>query len=324
MNILYLDLNDNNLIEDYSENPNKYGGGRIFAAAARQIDKNFYIAANKKSFENIQDKVNCIETSEDQRSRITKGERLKDIIPNLERFDLFVYHRHDTYLNLDGLKGKQCCWAVGRDERINQKIENLLAHNQQYQNCIIGNNTKIYDIIIGTKNEGYKEYSKKDYIFQCSRHEPIFGTIQVAMLCKKHNIPAVFAGKIQDGYPLLDLVDGNLIKYVGLLSETEKVSYYKEALASTYLHFWQTPFNLSAVESLSYNTPIIATANGFWPSFVKEGVNGFIIKDEEEFLNAIKKCKQINQLNCYETSLGYTTEKMIKSFYEVFNYIINK
>lgn len=323
MKILYLDLNDNNLIEDYSSDPNRYGGGRIFASAAIQTDKNFFIAAYEKCFDKIQNKSNCIFTTEEQRKRIVDGEKIKNIIPNAEDFDIFAYHRYDTYLNLEGLKGKQCCWAVGRDETINPKIKDLLVHNREYQNCRISENTKMHDIIIGTKNEGYNFYNKKDFIFQCSRHEPIFGTIQVAQLCKKYEIPAIFAGPIQQNYPLLDYVDSNLIKYVGQISETEKASFYKEAMASTYLHFWQTPFNLSAVESLSYNTPIIATNIGFWPSFIKSGTNGFIINNELDFIEAVNKCRNIDQFSCYQTSLKYTTKTMIESFYNVFYKILN-
>jgi len=321
MKILYLDLNDNNLVEDYSSNPKKYGGGRIFASAAIQKDKNFFIAGYEKCFININDKTNCIFTTEEERKRIVNGEKIKDIIPNAEYFDIFIYHRYDTYLNLEGLKGKQCCWAVGRDESINPKIKNLLVHNREYQNCKIDSSTKMHDIIIGTKNEGYFFHKKEDFIFQCSRHEPIFGTIQVAQLCKKYGIPAVFAGPIQNEYPLMDYIDNNLIKYVGEISETEKAFFYKKAFASTYLHFWQTPFNLSAVESLSHNTPIIATNTGFWPSFIKNGINEFIKNTEEDFINAIKKSKEIDQFSCYETSLKYTTDTMIESFYNIFNLI---
>lgn len=323
MKILYLDLNDNNLVEDYSSNPDRYGGGRIFASAAIQKDKNFFIAAYEKCFDKVIDKSNCIFTTEEQRKRIVNGEKIKDIVPDAETFDIFAYHRYDTYLNLEGIKGKQCCWAVGRDESINPKIRNLLVHNREYQNCKIHPSTKMHDIIIGTKNQGYSFYEKENFIFQCSRHEAIFGTIQVAQLSQKYKIPAIFAGPIQKGYPLMDYIDGNLIKYVGEISETEKAILYKKALASTYLHFWQTPFNLSAVESLSYNTPLIATNTGFWPSFIKENINGFIVKTEEDFVNAIKKSKEIDQKACYETSLKYTTDTMIESFYNVFKLILS-
>jgi glycosyltransferase involved in cell wall biosynthesis len=324
MNILYIDLNDNNLVEDYSTNPTRYGGGRIFASAALQKDSNFFIAGYEKCFENILDKSNCILTTEEERKRIVNGEKVKDIIPNADIFDIFVYHRYDTVLNLEGLKGKQCCWAVGRDETINPKMENLLLYSREHQNAIVNENTKIYDIIIGTQNNGYELYNKKNFIFQCSRHEPIFGSIYVAQFCQKYKIPVIFAGPIQNGYPLMDFVDNNLIKYLGQISEVEKRKLYKEAIASTYLHFWPTPFNLSAIESLSCNTPLIATNNGFWPSLVKNGINGFIINNEIEFIEAINKCKNINQLSCYETSLKYTTEKMLESFYNVFLDIINE
>jgi len=322
MKILYIDLNDDALIEDYSSNPNKYGGGRVFASAALQKDANFFIAAGEKCFSNIIDKNNCIITSEKQRADIVSGKKLKDIIPQSESFDIFVYHRFDTYLNLEGLKGKQCCWAVGRDETINPKIENLLLYDRKNQNSKVSNGTKIYDVTIGAEIPVFQEFKKENFIFQCTRHESIFGSIQVAQLCRKYSIPLIFAGPIQAGYPLMDYVDGDLIKYIGIISNSEKSNYYKKALLTTYLHFWQTPFNISAIESLSYGTPIMATANGFWPKLIKNKINGYIIATEEDFVNSINDCLNIKQIDCYNSSSEYSSEKMVSSFYLAFNNIL--
>jgi len=324
MKILYLDLNDDNLIEDYSPNPNKYGGGRIFASAALQRDNNFFIAAGEKCFANILNKSNCIVTSAEQRLGLISGKRVKDIIPQSESFDIFVYHRFDTVLNLEGLKGKQCCWAVGRDEKINSEMEDLLLYDRNNQNSIVSNKTKIHDITIGVDIPLFQEYKKEKLIFQCTRHEGIFGSIQVAQLCKEYSIPLVLAGPIQNGYPLMQYVDGDLIKYIGIISNSEKATYYKKAMLTTYLHFWQTPFNLSAIESLSYGTPIMATPNGFWPKLIKNNVNGFIIETKDDFIKSINNCLNIRQIDCYNSSLEYSSDKMIQSFYSVFNNIIKK
>jgi len=322
MKILYLDLNDDNLIEDYSSNPNKYGGGRVFASAALQKDNKFFIAAGEKCFSNISNKNNCIITSEKQRADIVLGKRLKDIIPQSEEFDIFVYHRFDTVLNLEGLKGKQCCWAVGRDEKINPEMENLLLYDRQNQNSIVSNKTKIYDVTIGVHVPVFQEYQKEKLIFQCTRHEGIFGSIEVAQLCRKYSIPLVLAGPIQNGYPLMQYVDSNLIKYIGIISNSEKAFYYKKAMLTTYLHFWQTPFNLSAIESLSYGTPIMSTRNGFWPKLIKNSINGYIIETEMDFVESINNCLNIKQKDCYNSSLNYSSEKMVESFYSAFNNII--
>jgi glycosyltransferase involved in cell wall biosynthesis len=144
----------------------------------------------------------------------------------------------------------------------------------------------------------------------------------VAQLCRKYSIPLIFAGPIQAGYPLMDYVDGDLIKYIGIISNSEKSNYYKKALLTTYLHFWQTPFNISAIESLSYGTPIMATANGFWPKLIKNKINGYIIATEEDFVNSINDCLNIKQIDCYNSSSEYSSEKMVSSFYLAFNNIL--
>lgn len=323
MKIAYLDFNENDFYEDYSINPKSYGGGRVFASIAKEIVPDFHLFSNHDSFKNLLDKENkqsCHSLSSEQRDKIRSGLPIKDIIKNAEFFDLFVHHQTQYSLNLNGLNAKSCCWAVGYNDIVHPNNKNLLLYNN-FQNPKLFNETKIQKIIIGKPIPTFEEYCKENFIFQCSRHTKTFGSIEVAQICLANNIKVYFAGPIESGYPLLDYVDNKTVHYLGSISENDKIEYLKKARLTTYLHSWNTSFNLSAIESLSYGTPIISTNVGFWGSLINDK-NGAIIYNSEDFLNAYYN--NFSQKQCYNSAIPYSQDKMIESFSQAFKNIYEK
>lgn len=327
MKIAYIDLNSDHY-EDYSINPKRYGGGRIFAAYAKE-EMDLDIFADEKCFENVSDSENknhCKPLSLLKRMILVSGGNIKDVIPSIEDYDLIVHHFSNVYINIDGLKCKQIAWSVGYNEVIHEKFDNFMLYNDYQSPLVINTNVKIHKVIIGVPVPEFDIYPKKDYIFQCSRHTNCFGSIQVAKLCIQNNIPCIFAGPIDKNYPLLSYVDDKLIKYVGVISEEEKINFTKYARLYTFLHSWPTPFNLSAIQSLAYGTPIVSTNVGFWPSLIKDSYNGlikdsyngFIIENQEQFFKAYQNAWAINPRDCYKTAVNYSKDMMIKSFKSVF------
>lgn len=323
MKVAYLDFNEDDLIEDYSYyNCKRYGGGRVFASIAKEKNEDFHIFSNEKSFDNlldIENKKNCHGLSSSDRLRIRQGDLIKNIIPNADYFDLFVHHQSRYHANVEGLKAKECCWAVSVGEYCHPRNERLLLYND-FQNPMYGGikQPKLYKIVIGKKIPNFQENEKSDFLFQCTRHNSNFGSIQVAKLCKEYGIPVIFAGPIDRDYPLLDYVDNENIQYLGIIDDNTKFNLLKKAKACPFIHNWPTPFNLSAIESLAYGTPIIATNVGFWSNLIN-GKNGSIVNTEEDFISALKI--SYNQKDCWDSVQPYSEEKMLESFFSVFKNI---
>ncbi|MEK6883652.1 MAG: glycosyltransferase [Nanoarchaeota archaeon] len=327
MKILYCDLNEESHSESYSISPKRYGGGRIFAAHAKEIlntnEDEFWLYSDKKSFEditNLERKDRCIELSYEDKDRLRKGEPIKNIIKDVDKFDLIFHHHTSYFLNLEEIKAKQSCWSLGVQEIINPSFQYAIFYNS-YQHPRITPNTNQLYAIIGKPIPDFKEYKKEDFIFQCTRHTSTFGSIQVASFCQKYNIEAYFAGPIDKGYPLLDYIDNIKTHYLGIIPEETKNEYYKRARISTFIHSWHTPFNLSAIESLSYGTPIMATDVGFWNSLITPK-NGFLVRDEKSFVDAYNNSLELKQKDCWNTSAKYSVSNMISQFYKNFQIIL--
>lgn len=321
MKILYCDINHPEFFEDYSYSPKRYGGGRIIPGPLMERFENIHIASDKRSFENVRtDKLGQCRILEWQsRKAIREGAPVKDFIPNADQYDLFFHANTNIHLNLDGLKAEQVVWSVGWSETLHPLNINVMYFDQLHQQPLLShNNHRIFKTIIGPKVEPFVEYPKEDLIFQCTRHEKSFQSIELAQIALKWKIKTIFAGPMQHGYPLKNYIDNITTFYLGEISNEDKISWNKKAKFNTQLQNWPTCATLSAKESLAYGSAIIALPIGGWPSFIKQGVNGFIVNSEEGIIEAWNKRDTILQRNCYETALEHSEEKMIETLQAAF------
>ena len=318
MKIGYIDLNYSDHYESYAINPRRYGGGRIFAAWAKELIPDFYIFSSSQSFKDLSEKdtINhCYVISHEQQQLIRDGAPISEVIPETKDIDIFVHHFSNIHINTNK---PQIIWCLGYREYIHPDNKHVMLYSRNRQQPITSNqNHIIYDIIIGVPiPTTFEPQKKEDFIFQCTRHVPEFGSIEVAKLCNLYGIKCIFAGPINNNYPLLEYIDNINTFYVGVISNEEKIRYTKKARLYTFLHSWPTPFNLSAIDALAYGTPIISTSIGFWPDLIEENKNGFIINNDQDFIQAWKSSSKIDQENCFKTAKKFTINKMISSFYE--------
>lgn len=339
MKIAYCDFNHDDFFENYSITPDSYGGGRIFASVAKEKIADFHIFSNEKSFQTLspsESKANCHPLTSEQRAKLRANVPVTEVIENAGDFDLFVHHHVNWNINLTGLpKAKECCWAVSVGEICHPNNKNILLYNI-HQNLRCHNRPNLYKVVIGLPLPEFQEYKKGDYIFQCTRHTPMFNTIEIAKFCRKYGIQGYFAGPIDKDYPLFDYIDNKDTHYLGVISHEDKVNYLKNARMTTYLHSWPTPFSLSAIESLAYGTPILASSNGFWSSLIEHNKNGWLIEGVNQTLGVVDKdyseiilkayelSANVNQRFCYESMSPYSEMNMIDSFYNAFIEIYNK
>lgn len=323
MNILYLDLSSG--FEDYSIEPARYGGGRIFAANAKQVLPNFKILGCEESFNNFNKKDNKdskIVIERKALKQIISGDPLKDFVKNIDDFDIIVHHSAVTHINVNK---PQAIWSLGFREQIHPLNKNILLHNSKYQETIFTTpNHIIYDVTTGVPMPKFKEYKKEDFIFSCSNHAPCFQSIKLAQTCKANEIKVIFAGPIAEGYPLLNEIDNKYVFYLGIIKQEEKIKYLKAARFHALLYAMQiNNLPLSAIEALSYGCGIICTPSGFLKEIIKNGKNGFMVGNDGEFTQAWEDRLNVSQKFCYDTVKDrYSSEKMIDSFVKAFDHIV--
>ena len=319
--ILLLELS---ATDSCARSPSRYSGcGPTLRRLAENIP-NVYLAAETSCFEGDTTEK-CIAFDKIILEGIRKGYPLNYSYNynGVSDFDVYIYS--DPSFSLNTLK-PQICWALGHQERVCPTIKNLLLHNAKWQKPEITNpNTKVFEFVLGINIPVFQENLKREFCFQCSNHYSQIQSARVAEICNRNNIPLILAGPSSGEYRklLLKHIDYKNTFYLGEIDEEEKIKLMKEARCYTNLvtHHINGP-QLSVKMAWSYGTPVIATPLGIMPEVIQEGVNGFLVKNEQEFVTAYYKSFNINQKDCFDTSTNWSIDKMVKSFNDVLGVIL--
>lgn len=324
---IYLDLGYQDFCEQYVcfGRHDRYGGGRQLAVALKESNKIICdIWAREEAFfynggRELHPRNKTIFWEQQYGIRHGRFIDLKQ-----HGYDILIHHFTDVFVNTNI---PQVVWPLGYQDLINANHKDLAMYNT-FQNPRMPYNCspRIYQFVLGCPIPEQKETSKDNFIFQCTRHTPTFGSIEVAKFALQFGIKTIFAGPIDKNYPLLNYIDNKTTFYLGQITENEKIDYTRRAKATTYLHSWPTPMNLSAVQSLMLGTPVVATSVGFWSDLVHDGVNGFLVSDTtpNSLMKAWVQIDYIRQRDCIASASHLSQENMVDSFVNVCHNVLEK
>lgn len=325
MKIAYFDLHKNDIHEDYSINPKRYGGAATFARYAKQVlnnEKNeFKIFAMPESFSSytVLDIKNHQTLSQEEINLINNFYPVAAIFPELKEFDVLMFHHDSFTLNKAGTKAKNVYWPLVSNSSCHPNNDLLLLYSKNLKCFYSPEYTKVDLFKIGVNvDKDFIERNKEKMIFQCTQHVDTFGSIEVAKECLKFKYKCYFAGPIFNDYRLLDYIDNRSTFYLGQISQEEKINFYERATFSTFLHKHETPFNLSLIEGLNHGVIPICSKNTFFKSLIKEGQNGYFYNNNFNDIINQTNLKQM-QANCFNTALSFSKEEMISSFTKAIN-----
>lgn len=115
------------------------------------------------------------------------------------------------------------------------------------------------------------------------------------------------------------------IKYAGFLPYGKTYKLYQEAKALLCPIQWEEPFGLTFIESMACGTPVIAFDRGSAREVIKDGKTGFVVKNIEEMIEAIKKIDQIDRKECRKwVEENFTIERMVNDYEKIYYQILNR
>lgn len=127
------------------------------------------------------------------------------------------------------------------------------------------------------------------------------GTAEAIKIAKKLNKKLILAGKIDWGVAqdveyynqeVKPYLKKGKIEYVGEIDLRGKNELFRKAKVLLNLINWDEPFGLVPVESNASGAPVIATKKGAMVEIIKNGVNGFLVP-QNNFEEAISRVKEI-------------------------------
>lgn len=93
-------------------------------------------------------------------------------------------------------------------------------------------------------------------------------------------------------------VDGQQIRYIGLVNDIQKNELLGKAKAMLFPIEWEEPFGIVMVEAMACGTPVIAFNRGSVNEVIDEGITGFKTATEQEMITAVKKLGNISRAQC--------------------------
>jgi glycosyltransferase involved in cell wall biosynthesis len=115
------------------------------------------------------------------------------------------------------------------------------------------------------------------------------------------------------------LLDHPLIEFVGEIGETEKSAFMGGARALLFPIDWPEPFGLVMIEAMACGTPVIAFNRGSVPEIIEDGVNGFIVEDEQGAIGAVYRLSQLSRTKIrahFESR--FTARRMAQDYLSVY------
>lgn len=170
----------------------------------------------------------------------------------------------------------------------------------------------------------------KDYLLWLSKISPEKGPAEAIEVAKKSGQKLIISGNILAefgdyfDYRLKPLIDGEKIQFVGAANFEKKIELFQNAKAFLYPVKRPEPFGLVVIEAMACGTPVIAYKEGALPELIKDGKTGFLVSNQEEMIEALKKIDEINRLDCKRhVSRKFSLRKMVNK-YEALYYKILK
>lgn len=139
------------------------------------------------------------------------------------------------------------------------------------------------------------ESVRKEHLMFLGRIEDIKGTYEAIMTAIATNQKLIIGGNIQPGHDeyfnekVKPYLTNPLIKYVGPVNDEQKLYYLQRAKAFLFPIKWEEPFGIVMAEAMSCGVPVIGFNRGSVPEVVKDGINGFIVNNTEEMIEAVNK-----------------------------------
>ena len=86
-----------------------------------------------------------------------------------------------------------------------------------------------------------------------------------------------------------------LVEFIGEIGDDEKSAFLGGADALLFPIDWPEPFGLVMIEAMACGTPVVAYACGSVPEVIEDGVTGFIVRNEDQAVQAVRQIDRIDR-----------------------------
>jgi len=168
--------------------------------------------------------------------------------------------------------------------------------------------------------------SPGEYLLFFGRIHPHKGASEAIEIARRGSRRLILAGIIQDDAyfheQVAPHVDGDRVRYVGSVGPAERDELLGGAFALLHPISFAEPFGLSVVEALACGTPVIAFSLGSMPELIRDGQDGFLVREVDEAVAALKRVPELDRRDCRRrVEERFSAERMVDDYLRVYETI---
>jgi glycosyltransferase involved in cell wall biosynthesis len=121
------------------------------------------------------------------------------------------------------------------------------------------------------------------------------------------------------------LIDGTSVEYIGEITDSEKSEFLSGATALLVPIDWPEPFGLVMIEAMACGTPVIAFNRGSVPEIIEDGINGFIVEDEQGAIGAAYRLSELSRKEIRARfEARFTARRMAQDYLAVYRSLMDR
>jgi len=111
-------------------------------------------------------------------------------------------------------------------------------------------------------------------------------------------------------------VDGDQVRYIGPVDDTQKNALLGEAAALLMPILWDEPFGIVMTEAMACGTPVLGLSRGAVPEVVQHAVTGFVERDIEGLVRAVSRLPSLDRAASRARVNELYSDKVVVDAYE--------
>ncbi|OGQ80457.1 MAG: hypothetical protein A3F90_05070 [Deltaproteobacteria bacterium RIFCSPLOWO2_12_FULL_60_19] len=173
----------------------------------------------------------------------------------------------------------------------------------------------------------------EDFFLVVGRMTPGKGIAEAISIAKKADVRLLIVGHVASHLPWSEAyfenevkphIDGVKIKRVERLPRRELLEVTSRAKGFLFPLQWDEPFGMVVVESMASGTPALAYARGSMPELIKDGETGYLLRNEDEMIDALRKIDKLDRKRCRAwVGEKFSVEQMVDGYEKLYKQAVS-